>query len=79
MVPTSVVLPMMVRTSQSWATRCIQVPVLEMTWPVANSLKLRTFRELKVLRGDSERRSPEPVPRRLVAGAPEASWAVRTG
>ncbi len=24
-------------TSQSWATRCIQVPLLEMTWPVANS------------------------------------------
>ena len=24
-------------TSQSWATRCIQLPVLETTWPVANS------------------------------------------
>ena len=25
------------RTSQSWATRCIQVPVLDTTCPVANS------------------------------------------
>ena len=24
-------------TSQSWATRCIQLPVLETTCPVANS------------------------------------------
>jgi hypothetical protein len=25
------------RTSQSWATRCIQVPVSETTWPLAYS------------------------------------------
>jgi hypothetical protein len=24
-------------TSQSWATRCIQLPVLETIWPDANS------------------------------------------
>ena len=25
------------RTSQSWAMRCIQVPVFETTWPAKNS------------------------------------------
>ena len=37
-MPSAVPLPWVSsRTSQSWATRCIQVPVLETTWPLANS------------------------------------------
>ena len=37
-MPSAVPLPWVsCRTSQSWATRCIQVPLLETTWPVANS------------------------------------------
>ena len=37
-MPSAVPLPWVSSsTSQSCATRCIQVPVLEITWPVANS------------------------------------------
>ena len=37
-MPSAVPLPWVrLSTSQSWAIRCIQVPVLETTWPVANS------------------------------------------
>src|SRR6202012_4337333 len=34
------------RPSQSWAIRCTQVPVLENSWPVANSRKFRVRKEL---------------------------------
>ncbi len=36
-MPTAEAEPVSERTSQSWAMRCIQVPVLETTWPVAKS------------------------------------------
>jgi len=36
-IPTSVALPVSVNTSQSWAIRCTQPPVLETTWPLAKS------------------------------------------
>src|SRR5919202_4253159 len=36
------------RTSQSWPTCCIQVPVEETRWPNRNNRKLRTSRERKV-------------------------------
>jgi hypothetical protein len=37
-MPSAVPLPWVnSRTSQSWATRCIQVPLLETTWPIAKS------------------------------------------
>ncbi len=32
-MPTASGLPVRLSTSQSWAMRCIQVPVLEITWP----------------------------------------------
>ena len=32
-MPTASGLPVRLRTSQSWAIRCIQVPVLDTTWP----------------------------------------------
>ena len=35
--PRAPALPVRASTSQSWATRCIQVPVLEISDPVANS------------------------------------------
>jgi len=45
------------RTSQSWAIRCIQVPVLEQSWPTAKSRKFLVRKELKVvLRADSRSR-----------------------
>jgi len=47
-MPTAVALPVMVRTSQSWAMRCTQVPVFETSWPLAKRRKLRVRSELKV-------------------------------
>ncbi len=35
-MPTAAEEPVRLRTSQSWAMRCIQVPVLETTWPMKN-------------------------------------------
>src|ERR1700761_8196045 len=45
--PTAVALPVRLRTSQSWAIRCTQVPVLENSCPVVNNRKLRVRSELK--------------------------------
>src|ERR1700759_1021031 len=45
--PTAVALPVRLRTSQSWAIRCTQVPVLENSCPVVNKRKLRVCSELK--------------------------------
>src|ERR1700755_1484534 len=45
--PTAVALPVRLSTSQSWAIRCTQVPVLENSWPVANNRKFRVRSELK--------------------------------
>src|SRR5258708_6924150 len=36
-------------TSQSWAMRCIQVPVFETSCPAMKSRKLRMFRDRKVV------------------------------
>jgi hypothetical protein len=38
----------MLRTSQSWAMRCTQAPVLETICPLAKSLKLWVCRERNV-------------------------------
>ena len=45
--PTAVALPVRLSTSQSWAMRCTQVPVLENSWPVANNRKFRVRKEPK--------------------------------
>ena len=47
-MPTAVALPVRLRTSQSWAIRCTQVPVFENSCPVANSRKFRVRNELKM-------------------------------
>ncbi|MGX1092897.1 hypothetical protein RKD47_003578 [Streptomyces albogriseolus] len=35
-MPTAAEEPVRLSTSQSWAMRCIQVPMLETTWPRKN-------------------------------------------
>ena len=47
-MPTAVDDPVRVRTSQSWAMRCIQVPVLETAWPIVKSRKFRILSELNM-------------------------------
>jgi hypothetical protein len=34
LIPSATPLPVSVSTSQSWATRCIQVPTTDTAWPV---------------------------------------------
>src|SRR3954452_24407480 len=62
-MPSAVVLPVSLSTSQSCAMRCIQVPVLDTVWPAAKSRKLRL-------------RSDEKVPAVAATGSP---FVVRFG